>query len=244
MRKNILLLEDKPSHREALYKIISGIPGDIRIHMASDVQRAYQIVMDYHIHLFLVDIILRPELPEDVLGLRFAQRIREIKRYRFTPLVFITSLEDPQLYSYKQLHCLRYIEKPFDPEQVKSIVLEALEFPTQDDEERFAYFRKDGIIYAKHIQDIIYVETKRRKSVIHCKNDVLEVPYQTSDEILRQIDSEHFVRCSRYAIINIKYIEYVDFTNRYIKLKYVTSSIEIGNSMKTKLKERLESGVR
>ena len=178
------------------------------------------------------------------MGLRFAQKVREIKRYRFTPLVFITSLEDPQLYSYKQLHCLRYIEKPFDPKQVESIVLEALEFPAQDDEERFAYFRKDGIIYAKHIHDIIYIETKRRKSVIHCKNDVLEVPYKTSDEILQELDSERFVRCSRYAIINVKYIEYLDFTNRYIKLKYVATPIEIGNSMKNKLKERLGSGVR
>ena len=241
MRRHILILEDMSSHREALRNIISELPGDIAIHMAPNVQKAYQIAMEFHIHLFLVDIILRPDTPGDVLGLEFAQRVREIKRYRFTPLVFITSLEDPQLYSYSQLHCLRYIEKPFSPQQVRRTVLEALEFPIRDDEERVAYFRKDGIIYAKNINDIIYIENIRRKVVIHCKNDVLDIPNKTSDEIMKELDCSSFVQCSRYAIINTKYIEYVDFTNRYIKLKDIELPVEIGYSMKRRFKEKLES---
>lgn len=239
MIRNILILEDKKEHRDALEKIVSSIAEDIATYTAADVQRAYQISMENHIHLFLVDIILCPEKPGDVLGLRFAQEIREIKKYQFTPLVFITSLEDPKLYSYSQLHCFGYIEKPFSPVQVKKTILKALEFPIEDDVERFAYFRKDGIVYAKCIKEIIYIENARRKVVIHCKDDILEIPYKTCDEILKEIDSASFVQCSRYVIVNKNYIEEIDYANRYVKLKNIKSPIEIGITMKNRLKERL-----
>ncbi len=238
-KRNVLILEDKKSHREALYKIITDLAQNITIYTASNVHSAYQIAMENHIHLFLLDIILCPEKPGDVMGLRFAQEIREIKKYQFTPLIFITSLEDPKLYSYSKLHCFGYIEKPFSVEQVRKSVLKALEFPVEDDTERFVYFRKDGIVYAKCIKDIIYIENARRKVIIHCKNDVLEIPYKTCEELMNEMDSKYFVQCSRYTIINKRYIEEIDYTNRYIKLKHVKAPVEIGVIMKNKLKGKI-----
>lgn len=239
MRRNVLILEDKKEHMEALCKIVSDLAQDTKIHRASDVQTAYQTVMENHIHLFLLDIVLCPEKPGDVMGLKFAQEIRKIKKYQFTPIIFITSLEDPQLYSYSHLHCYGYIEKPFCIEKVQKTVIKALEFPVEDDVDRFAYFRKNGIVYAKHINDIVYIENVRRKVVIHCKNDTLEIPYKTSDEILQEIDSKSFIQCSRYAIINKRYIEEIDYVNRYVKLKYISEPVEIGAIMKSRLKEKL-----
>lgn len=173
------------------------------------------------------------------MGLRFAQEIREMKRYQFTPLVFITSMEEPKLCSYSQLHCFSYIEKPFSPEQVRKTVLKALEFSIEDDSERFVYFRKDGIVYAKCIKDIIYIENTRRKVVIHCKNDVLEIPYKTCTEIMKEIDSKSFIQCSRYTIINKKYIEQIDYANRYVKMKYTECPVEMGAIMKNRFKEKM-----
>lgn len=239
MRRNVLILEDKKEHMEALCKIVSDLAQDTKIFTASDVQTAYQIIMENHIHLFLLDIILCPEKPGDVMGLKFAQEIRKIKKYQFTPIIFITSLEDPKLYSYSHLHCYGYIEKPFSPEKVEKTVINALEFPVEDDTDRFAYFRKDGIVYAKHINDIVYIKNTRRKVVIHCKNDTLVIPYKTCDEILREIDSKSFIQCSRYAIINKRYIEEIDYVNRYIKMKYISEPVEIGAIMKSRLKEKL-----
>ena len=241
MLRNVLIIEDKKSHMDALCKIISELNKDIIIYTAFNAERAYQISMEYHIHLFLVDIILQPEKPGDVLGLSFAREIREIKKYRFTPLIFVTSLEDPKLYSYSQLHCFGYIEKPYDVEQVKKLVSRALEFPVEDDDERYVYFRKDGIVYSKCIKEIIYIENSRRKVVIHCKNDVLEIPYKTCDEILKEVDSGQFVQCSRYTIINKKYVEEIDYTNRYLKLSGIGELIEIGVIMKKQFRNIMEN---
>lgn len=54
--------------------------------------------------------------------------------------------------------------------------------------------------------------------VIHYKNDILEIPYKTGEEILKDIDLVQFVRCSRYTIVNRQYIVAIDYANRYIKL--------------------------
>jgi DNA-binding LytR/AlgR family response regulator len=186
-----------------------------------------------------LDIILIPEHADDVTGLKFAQEIRKVKKYQFTPIVFITALGDPRLYSYSYLHCWKYIEKPFNVEQVQQTVLEALDFPIEDDMERSVYFRKDGIIFAKKLKDIIYIEDSRRKILVYCKNDVIEVPYNTFDKILKELDTKQFIQCSRYVIINKSYISEIDYSNLYIKLKHVDKSIEIGKILKSNLREEL-----
>jgi len=240
--KNILILEDKEPHLEALSNIVSEVGSGIRIYRATTVSKAYQIAGEVNIHLFLIDIILQPEKQFDVLGLEFAQEIRKIHRYEFIPIIFITALEDPKLFAYSRVHCYSYIEKPFDAERVKNVVKEALKFPIQETNDRIAFFRREGIIYAKAVKDIIYVESSRRKVVIHCKEEVLEIPYMTCDDIMRELNSEAFIQCSRYVIINKNYIETIDYSNRYLKLKYISSPIEIGVVMKNKFKQRLENG--
>lgn len=239
MIRNVLIIEDKKSHMEALCKIVSDLNRNLKIYTAVDAEEAYQIAMEHHIHLFLVDIILHPEKPGDVMGLKFAREIRDVRKYMFTPLIFITSLEDPKLYSYSQLHCFGYIEKPFSEEQVRKLISKALEFPVEDDEERFVYFRKDGIVYSKCIKEIIYIENSRRKVVIHCEKDVLEIPYKTCDEILEELDSALFIQCSRYTILNKKYIEEIDYTNRYVRLRGIQKPVEIGIIMKKRFKDKM-----
>lgn len=233
-------MEDKESHRVALRKIVTGLSKDIEVYEAEDIRTAYRIAMIEHIHLFLLDIILCPQMPGDTMGLDFAREIRKVKKYHFTPIIFITSLEDPKLYTYNHLHCWRYIEKPFDPKIVKETILEALEVPVEDDKDRSVYFRKDGIIYAVQVEDIIYIENKRRKIIIHCKNEILEIPYKTCEEITKELDSKKFVQCSRHMIVNKSYIKQIDYPNRYLKLRHVDELIDISVSFKNRLKDELE----
>lgn len=240
MRRNILIVEDNEAHRSALCAIIQDLHKDVRVYCADSIDEALKLTLQHPIHLFLVDIILNSEKPGDVSGLEFAQQLRGIDKYKFTPLVFITSLEDPKLYSYIQLHCLGYIEKPFSVAQVRDTILDALEFPVKDADDKYLYFRKDGIVYSVHVKDIVYIESCRRKVKIVCVNDELEVPYRTCNEILSDLNSRTFAKCSRYCIVNKKYIEYIDYANHYIKLKHVSYPIEIGVVMKKEFKKSVE----
>lgn len=242
MLQKVLIIEDNKVHMDALCKIIRDLQKDVQVFCAYNVGEAFQIALEQHIHLFMIDIVLNTQKPGDVSGLSFAKEIRGISKYKFTPLIFITSLEDPKLYSYSQLHCYGYIEKPFSVTQVRDTILGALEFPAKDDDDKNVYFRKDGIVYSLCIKDIVYIESSRRKITIHCINDKLEIPYKTSEEILQDLDSGAFIQCSRYNIVNRKYIEQIDYTNRFIKLKYVDCPIEIGVIMKKAFRQRVDNG--
>ncbi len=238
--RNVLILEDKPQQLEVLASIVSEIDKKLTIYKAENVGAAYQIIGEKTIHLFIIDIILQPEKLYDVQGLEFIQAIRGHKKYEFTPIIIVTSLQDPKLYSYSKLHCYAYIEKPFKPEQIKLVVKEALNFPKQETRNQLAFFRKDGIVYVKAVKDIICIECSRREAKIHCLEEILEIPYMTCESIMRALDSDDFIQCSRYSVVNKRYIEMIDYSNRYIKMKHMSLPIEIGITMKKKFREKLE----
>lgn len=239
MKRNILIVEDKHQHMDAIYKIISDIP-EIDIYKAYNEDDALKILLKRSIHVFLVDIILKAKDPGDSSGLKLVQVIRNIPKYEFTPVVFITSLEDPKMFTYSDLHCYRYIEKPFNSDFVRKTVLDLLRFPISDNNKKRIFLRNNGIILALDINDIVYIEVTRRKAKFYCIRECIEIGYKTIKQILVELDNSNFVLCNRNTIINKTFIENIDFTNRYIKLKNVSDKIEIGSIIKKSLKEELE----
>lgn len=238
--KKILILEDVKIHRTALEKILEDI-SDIQVLVAETMETAYKLSMENTINLFLVDIILDTQVRGDVSGLKFVEAIRKNLKYSFTPLIFITSLEDPKLYAYSELHCFGYIEKPFDPTTVKNLIKDALKFPYIEDGGKNLYFRNEGIMYAINSKDIVYIENSKRKLLIHTTKDKFAVLYKTCKEILEELESKRFIQCNRCTIINKNYIETIDYANRFIKLKGVDEEVEIGVAMKKRVMDELSN---
>ncbi len=239
MTQKVLIVEDCKAHREVLQKILNDLHINLEIYCASDIKKAFEISMEQHIHLFLVDIVLDTLKPGDVSGLNFVREIRGVDKYRFTPVIFITLLEDPKLYSYSNLHCFGYMEKPFKEEEVKEMVLDALKFPIHEEGNKCVYFRIEGIVYAKYIKEILYITISRRKSVIHCMDDELEIPNMTGNTLMKELDSDLLVPCSRYSVINKMHIDKIDYANRFVWLEHVERPIEIGVIMKKAFMQRM-----
>ncbi len=235
--KKILILEDKEIHRNVLKQLLQELDIKIQIYEAATVEQAYKVSLEEKVDVFLVDIILNTKVRGDVSGLRFMEQIRKLPHYFFTPLIFITSLEDPLLYAYKNLHCFGYVEKPFDKEEVKRLVRQALTFADMERVDKTFYFRSEGVIYAVDSRDIIYIENVKRKIVIHTQKEQIVVPYMTNEKLIRELGSDNFVQCSRFCIVHKKYIETIDYVNRYIRLKGIKEPVEIGITMKKRLKE-------
>lgn len=233
--KRVLVIEDKEIHRKILIKILEETEEMIEVYEAGTVQEAYKIAMESVINLFLIDIILNTEIRGDISGLKFAQAIREIPHYAFTPMIFITSLEDPELYAYRDLHCYGYIEKPFDREMVKELIEQALRFPQEKHDNSNVYLRKDGIVYSIKTEEIISIEITRRNIVIHTVKEDVVMAYKTVKQLMNELGTDNFVQCNRGCIINKNYVEYVDSVNRYIKLRGVKEYVEIGRTMKEKV---------
>ena len=185
-----MIIEDNEKSMEMLVKIVRNVDDSLLVKCAKDVDGAYAAAMEYDIDLFLVDIILNPKDSGDVSGIKFADNIRKIKKYQYTPIVIITSLEDPKLYAYSDIHCYSYVEKPYDADRVSRIIREALNSPKRKVVNNNIFFRKEGILYKKRISEIVYIENSRNKRIIHSVNDDLELPYKPCKAILEELKKE------------------------------------------------------
>lgn len=242
MKKNVLIVEDNKASMDALAEIVKECDSASVIYCAENSAAAYKYAMEERIDLFLVDIMLDSSVQNDVSGIIFADRIRQLDRYRFVPLVFLTSLEDYEMSAYKNLHCYEYIEKPFAFERVKETIENALKYPVKDERNnRYLYHRQDGILYSIDTEKIMYMESVNRRLRLYLTDEEIEMPYKTCSSMLRELNAEMFLQCNRNVIINRRFITYVDETNRFIRMES-GKMLDIGRAFKKNFLRELEYG--
>lgn len=171
---------------------------------------------------------------------KFVESIRKIDRYKFTPIIFTTALEDANLYAYAQLHCYRYFEKPYDNDEFLETVKETLKFQTEKKENRYYKYKKDFVHYIIKVEDIVYFEIDHNTSHIHCKDEVVDAPYKSTKNTLLELNSERFLKCNKNTIVNADYVESVDIVNRYAYLRDGYGKLEIGIRLKQSFLEGLQ----
>lgn len=231
MYKRVVIIEDNTSTLRLLSDIVKKLDSEIEVLEFHTMDGVYEAVLENTIDLFLVDIVMNPEDRGDISGIRFADRIRTIEKYEFTPIIFITSLEDPKLYAYSELHCFAYLEKPFDTENIKETVKRALRFPSKRKTDGVLFFRREGILFSVKCSEILYIENSRHRIYVHRLGDeIMEIPYRPLKQILKDADNPCLLQCSRSMVINKEYVDSIDFANRYIMLKGVEVPVNIGST--------------
>jgi len=237
-RKQILILEDNQVMLENISHLVTEVTSDVKVYAVDNVAEASKIILEHTIDIFIVDIILDTSKPGDVSGLNFVAHIRKIEKYMFSPVIIVTSLDNPKMYSYEELHCYGYIEKPFNPEKVKELLRQVMQFPAKIKEKITINFRKDGIVIPVDCNDIVFVESMGHNLYVHMKNkDVLEVPYKTLKELIMEVEGSDLIQCNRHTVVNKNYVENLDYVNRYITLKNELGKVDIGGTFKNNLKD-------
>ena len=226
--KEVLILEDKSETRKVLAGLVKEVHSDAVIYEAADEKTAYDIAMKRTIDLFLVDIILHPQQHDDVSGGEFAQNIRKVDKYLFTPILIITSMYDPKMCMYSSVHCYQFIEKPFDFEKVQ-------------EKDRSLMFRTEGMLEMIAVSEIVYVESVNHRLEIVTTSGRIEIPYKTCNSLLKELDSDNFVLCKRGVIVNLEFVKKVDTVNRYILLADDFGSLEIGPILKNDFIKKMKA---
>lgn len=242
MKHNILLVEDNEKSRKLLLQLLMEIDSEFVIYEADNIDTAYRYALQRPIHLFLLDIIIDTSVRGDVSGIIFASHIRQLKQYKATPIIFITSLEDPKLFAYSELHCYQFIEKPYDREKVRLIIGEALGIIEDDGNNKSVCFRKDGLLFPVRVSDILYITFEKPVVKIYQINDMLEIAYQPIHRVLYRLDSQEFLQCNRSTVVNKRYIENIDMVNGFLKIKHMERLLTLGNIYKKKFMRELENG--
>ncbi len=226
--KGILIVEDKQTAALALEKIVRKECDSANVYIANDLEQALTIAMMKEIELMLVDVVLNTAKKDDVSGIEFVSKIRGVDKYRFVPVIMVTSLEDPRMIAYEQLRCFSFIEKPYDEERIREVIREALKYKSPYANEKY-FFKSDGIIYSINKNEILYIQTAGKNMQVILENDQMDIPYVPIKKLAVELMPD-FVQCSRNCIVNKNYIEHIDVVNRYIKVKGSREKLVIGRS--------------
>ena len=242
MKKNVLILEDNRDASEMLQKILKELDQEVEIYTAFSLKEAYMQAMQTTMDVFLLDIMLDTKEKGDVSGMMFAEKIRGVNKYAFTPIIFTTCLEDPKLHAFTHIHSFAYLEKPYCQKEIKKILSQALHFTTERYQDKNLYFRREGILFSIKSGDVVSIESSHHKLYIQTKKEKLEMPYRTCKQLIQDMDCDDFIQCSRSIIINKRYIDSIDIVNRFITLQKSYGQIEIGITYVKKIMEEFDIG--
>lgn len=239
-KRRVLILEDLDSPRKALVHMVQECGTNLLIYDFPDQSSAFQCAMENQIDLFLVDIVLKPQEPNDFSGIRFAMNIRQHERYTSAEIVFVTSLAGLEAQMLRSVHCFDYIEKPISKRRVQKVVREALQkINGQPTEDEMVFLRRDRVTYPVLTSQIVYVESHRKMLYVYTEHEMIDVPNLSLKKFLEKVRAQNFLSPMRGVAVNRKYIEYVDVTSRFVKMCGNEAMINIGGRSKDKFMNEL-----
>ena len=237
----VLILEDKWQSREVLVRMVEEIDAGAAVFAVANEDEAYAIAMKRSIDVFLVDIILHPERMGDQSGAVFACNIRNVEKYNFTPIIFISTLYDAKMCMFSTVQCYGFIEKPFNMDKTRRMIAAAMRHHTAEGQDKSFIFHSEGLIGSVPVKEIIYIESRHHRLYVHTTKDEITLPYRSCRKVLEEIDSQDFEMCNRGTIVNMAYIEKIDSPGRYMYLRGTEAILEIGTIMKKNFMQRFKN---
>ncbi len=235
---NVLILEDSADTAATLERIIKAIQDQVHVFSFSTYEEAkISLESDMTFDFFFLDINL-VKGTSDASGLTFAKEIRKQERYEFTPIIFLTSIAEMELISFRETQCYRYIIKPFQAEEIYELARKLLSHYKKEEEPQMVV-KKDGINYRINIKEIVFVSAVPRGVKIHLKDDEIIVKYLTLTQLMKKLPEGMFFQCHRMFVINRDYIEYVDMVNQVVKMTGCKDVIEIGVTYKQEMRKMM-----
>ena len=113
-----MILEDNIMQLNALAEILETNLEKTHILKAPDYNTATALLTAHNIHFFLLDVELEMGDPEAKTGIDFGKHIRSLSKYRFTPILYITSIPNQIQVAVNDIHCQNYILKPYTTDEL------------------------------------------------------------------------------------------------------------------------------
>lgn len=235
----ILVLEDEERSREALRNMLCHISADITVNTAADLAEARLLLHGtVSFDLFLLDVNLVKEDKEDSSGLIFAEEIRNIIKYEFTPVVMITSVASLEIEAYRRIHCYQYLLKPYSEADVQAVVKKVLSH-VRAEEKPYIIVKKNGINYKILCEEIVFCKAIPRGVCLYLKEEKMEIPYLSIRQLMEKMPKQEFFQCHRMFAVNKTYVKYYDMVNQMIQVEGYGEKIDIGVTYKTEVRRLL-----
>lgn len=237
MRRTVLYLDTEEARIGRVLDIVaSTLEYSDTIHVRS-VNEAYRVLLERTIDIFIINITLKASRVSDLEGLNLVSCIREIPKYVLTPVIVLSSLQDPQLYVYEELNCLGYLSKTFPSDKLVELLQKASYFKTKRTQDKTLVFKKKRAIYPVLIKNIVYMVRENGITSVHLADgEVLEFPYVSYSKLLYDADDNGLFMCNRSTIVNKDYVYAVDMTSCFVTLRDKRGMLDIGLKYRTGVK--------
>lgn len=228
----IMIVEDDILIAKGLKAIIESIDNKLAISVTGYAEEALSYLEDNVYDAFLLDIQL-----EDYSGIELAKKIRDINKYKLTPIIFITAIPSRELMAFKEIHCYDYIIKPFREEEVRKALETIINHGIKkiNRPSTFKIIQKSYTYILKQ-DEIIYIESSNKNLLLVTINEEIRLSNYTIRKILEELDN-NFIQCHRGFIINTKHIKKINHGDNSIKIRNVDELIPIGRKFKEHLKD-------
>lgn len=116
-RAKLLLVDDEPGVRESVQAYLE-YNEDFTVQVASNANEAWELLQKEKPDLVISDIMM-----PQVDGYQFLAKLREDPRFESLPVIFLTArgMTSDRIQGY-DAGCDAYLSKPFDPDELESIV--------------------------------------------------------------------------------------------------------------------------
>lgn len=239
--KNILVAVHSPKIKSIISRLITKSFNNSDVTYCENYDSSINTMINTTIDVFLIEDFLVHNYSEATMGFKLMEKIREIEKYKFTPIFFFSNLEKSSLYAYEEFHCFGCYEYPFNINSLHKNMKIALSYQSPRNNNTRLHFKKDGLIFPIPINTILYIQCNRKGTYLQCMQSSLEeFPYRTCRQILNLLDSSNFIQCNKSTIVNKNQIKTIDLANQMIVLNNTNTSIELGLSYKNNIFHELE----
>lgn len=243
-KKNVLIVDCDDRQIQRIEKIVwlaarekNIIP---RIYTANNVTDAEEILQETDIDILILDTVYKGYKRGEYLGFELVERIREVDKYFALPVIYVASLEDEMMYAYRKLHCLGFIPRRFETQQLLKVLRKAMYHTTLRDEDNYVMPRNYSVYYPIKVKNIVYAEIKNKLLYIHkLDGEVFEIMHTNLSQLYKQARSICMIQCNKSMLINKNYVTRVDFTEQYLMLKGSDTKFKIGKPYVEALRKRL-----
>lgn len=229
---NILLVEDDQNIIIGLKSIIKSIDSNQKIIMTAYASKALEYSKNNDVDLFVLDIQLK-----DYNGIELAKQLREIEKYKLTPIIFITALLTRELEAFRNIHCYEYIIKPFSEIEVKEVLETIIKYGIKSTQSNLSVLKikQKDFTHVINLDEIVFVEIRNKKLYVRTINEEMSYSTYTLNQIIEELP-ETFLQCHRSFLVNSKMVKKVDRKNSLICFSSIQDTVPYSRKYKEVLR--------
>lgn len=249
-RKIVLFVMGDEEILERSRMVVSQLALEYSVKIARNYSAAYKIIVEHQVDVMVCGPAEEQFHQNIVDAYRFMESASRLKRYRDTPMILISDVEDPNGYCDRELCCFAVIDTLSLEHRLCETLVQALEelwctsphtcpMLRQDKiEARMLYIQNQNVIYPIQCAKVSHILASNRSMEV-CLNNGGKYPvrYVTLQQLLEAADVWYFLQCSRSGIINANYVRNIDYTNRVITMCN-SDQIAIGSTYVRSLHEQ------